>query len=44
MSPLRSVHENVKSPWTVQSMAVAAGMSRSASRFKELLGQTPSNM
>jgi AraC-like DNA-binding protein len=40
---LRSVHENVKSPWTVRSMAAAAGMSRSAfaSRFKELLGQTP---
>jgi AraC-like DNA-binding protein len=40
---LRSVHENVKSPWTVRSLAAAAGMSRSAfaSRFKELLGQTP---
>jgi AraC-like DNA-binding protein len=40
---LRSFHENVKSPWTVKSMAVAAGMSRSAfaSRFKDLLGQTP---
>ena len=40
---LRCVHENVKSPWTVQSLAAAAGMSRSAfaSRFKELLGQTP---
>jgi AraC-like DNA-binding protein len=40
---LKSVHENVKSPWTVRSMAAAAGISRSAfaSRFKELLGQTP---
>jgi len=40
---LRCVHENVKSPWTVQSLAAAAGMSRSAfaSRFKELLGQIP---
>ena len=33
----------MKSPWTVKSLAAAAGMSRSAlaSRFKELLGQTP---
>lgn len=40
---LRSIHQSVKSPWTVQSLAAAAGMSRSAfaSRFKELLGQTP---
>ena len=30
-------------PWTVESLAVATGMSRSAFalRFKELLGQTP---
>jgi AraC-like DNA-binding protein len=40
---LRSIHESVKNPWTVRSLAAAAGMSRSAfaSRFKELLGQTP---
>ena len=40
---LRSVHENVNSPWTVESLAAAAGMSRSAFalRFKELLEQTP---
>ena len=40
---LKSVHENVNQPWTVDSLAAAAGMSRSAFalRFKELLGQTP---
>lgn len=40
---LRSIHENVHKPWTVESLAEAAGMSRSAfaSQFKELLGQTP---
>jgi AraC-like DNA-binding protein len=40
---LRSIHENVNSSWTVKSLAVAAGMSRSAFalRFKEMLGQTP---
>jgi AraC-like DNA-binding protein len=40
---LKSVHENVNSHWTVESLAEAAGMSRSAfaERFKELLGQTP---
>jgi AraC-like DNA-binding protein len=33
----------VKTPWTVESLAEAAGMSRSAfaARFKEILGQTP---
>jgi len=33
----------VNTPWTVESLAGAAGMSRSAfaARFKELLGQTP---
>jgi AraC-like DNA-binding protein len=42
-SALRAIHENVNSQWTVESLAAAAGMSRSAfaSRFKELLGQTP---
>lgn len=40
---LRSIHASVSSPWTVESLADAAGMSRSAFalRFKELLGQTP---
>jgi len=40
---LKAVHENVNGPWTVESMAETAGMSRSAFalRFKELLGQTP---
>jgi AraC-like DNA-binding protein len=39
---LKSAHENVKKPWTVESLAAASGMSRSAfaARFKELLGQT----
>jgi AraC-like DNA-binding protein len=40
---LNAVHESVSTPWTVESLAAAAGMSRSAfaARFKELLGQTP---
>jgi AraC-like DNA-binding protein len=40
---LRAVHDGVSAPWTVESLAAAAGMSRSAfaARFKELLGQTP---
>ena len=40
---LKSIHEDVSSPWTVESLATAAGMSRSAFavRFKELLGHTP---
>lgn len=40
---LSAVHNSVDSPWTVESIATAAGMSRSAfaARFKELLGQTP---
>src|SRR5215469_7940574 len=40
---LKAAHENVNGPWTVESMAETAGMSRSAFalRFKELLGQTP---
>jgi AraC-like DNA-binding protein len=40
---LRAIHENVNSPWTVESLAETAGMSRSAfaARFKELLGQAP---
>ena len=40
---LIAIHDSVKTPWTVESLAGAAGMSRSAfaARFKELLGQTP---
>ena len=40
---LSAVHARVDMPWTVESMAAAAGMSRSAfaARFKEILGQTP---
>jgi AraC-like DNA-binding protein len=40
---LSAVHNCVDSPWTVESIATVAGMSRSAfaARFKELLGQTP---
>lgn len=40
---LRAVHADVNLPWTVESLAAKAGMSRSAfaARFKELLGQTP---
>jgi AraC-like DNA-binding protein len=40
---LSAIHDRVDTPWTVESLAQAAGMSRSAfaARFKELLGQTP---
>jgi AraC-like DNA-binding protein len=40
---LSAMHDSVNAPWTVESLAEAAGMSRSAFavRFKELLGQTP---
>jgi AraC-like DNA-binding protein len=40
---MSAIHTNVNTPWTVESLAEAAGMSRSAfaARFKELLGQTP---
>jgi AraC-like DNA-binding protein len=40
---LKAIHENVNGPWTVESLAETAGMSRSAfaQRFKGLLGQTP---
>lgn len=40
---LRAIHDSVNTPWTVESLAAAAAMSRSAfaARFKELLGQTP---
>jgi AraC-like DNA-binding protein len=40
---LSAIHDSVNTPWTVESLAEAATMSRSAFavRFKELLGQTP---
>jgi AraC-like DNA-binding protein len=40
---LSAIHDRVNTPWTVESLSEAAGMSRSAfaARFKELLGQTP---
>ena len=40
---LKAIHHSVDRPWTVESLAEAAGMSRSAFalRFKELLGQAP---
>jgi len=40
---LSAIHDRVNTPWTVESLAEAAGMSRSAfaARFKELLGQAP---
>jgi AraC-like DNA-binding protein len=40
---LSAVHDSVSTPWTVESLAAAATMSRSAFavRFKELLAQTP---
>jgi len=40
---LSAIHNRVNTPRRVESMAAAAGMSRSAfaARFKELLGQTP---
>jgi AraC-like DNA-binding protein len=40
---LSAIYDRVNAPWTVESLAEAAGMSRSAFavRFKELLGQTP---
>jgi AraC-like DNA-binding protein len=40
---LSAIHDSVNTPWTVESLAEAAGMSRSAfaARFKEQLGQTP---
>ena len=40
---LKAMHEKVEHPWTVEALAAAAGMSRSAFalRFKELLKETP---
>ena len=39
----KAMHERVEHLWTVEALAAAAGMSRSAFalRFKELLGETP---
>lgn len=40
---LKAMHERIQNPWTVEALAAAASMSRSAfaMRFKELLGETP---
>jgi len=40
---LKSMHDRVADPWTVETLAAACGMSRSAfaARFKELVGETP---
>ena len=40
---LHSIHENIQKPWTVATLAAAAGMSRSAfaARFKEVVGEAP---
>jgi AraC-like DNA-binding protein len=40
---LGAIHESVDKPWTLDSLATTAGMSRSAfaSHFKRLVGQTP---
>jgi AraC-like DNA-binding protein len=42
-SALKAMHGRVENPWTVETLAAASGMSRSAFalRFKELLGETP---
>src|SRR5258708_17001684 len=40
---LSAIHDRVNTPWTVESLAEAAGRSRSSfpARFKKRLGQTP---
>ena len=40
---LKAMHERVENPWTVETLAATASMSRSAFalRFKELVGETP---
>lgn len=40
---LKSMHAKIDAPWTVETLASACGMSRSAFalRFKELVGETP---
>jgi AraC-like DNA-binding protein len=42
-SALKAIHQDVNKPWTLESLADAARMSRSAfaARFKELVVQTP---
>ncbi len=42
-SALKSMHETTEHRWTVESLAAASGMSRSAFavRFKDLVGETP---
>ena len=37
------MHEEVGAPWTVETLAAACGMSRSAFalRFREMVGETP---
>jgi len=44
LGPLvRALHADIAQPWTVESLAAAAGLSRSAfaSRFKAVVGDTP---
>jgi AraC-like DNA-binding protein len=40
---MKAMHDQIADPWTVASLASAAGMSRSAfaARFKELVGEPP---
>lgn len=40
---LQAIHEDCRKPWTLESMASAAGLSRTvfAERFRELMGMTP---
>jgi len=40
---IKFMHERIENPWTVESLAAACGMSRSAFalRFKEVVGETP---
>jgi len=40
---LKSMHDNVAAPWTVETLAASCGMSRSAfaQKFKDLVGETP---
>jgi transcriptional regulator GlxA family with amidase domain len=40
---LKAMHERIENPWMVETLAAAAGISRSAFalKFKELLGETP---
>jgi len=40
---MKAIHSDIRTAWTVESLAESAGMSRSsfAARFKQLLGETP---